>query len=186
MRNLKVTAENVDQTLFNIFSELGYDGASMEVLANATGLKKASLYHRFPNGKKEMALHVLNNSEHFLEENVVKIAADHAIKPEERLKKVIGVIDQVYNGGASNCLLRTLSVGTDSAYFKDAVNKCFDQMTTGFESIALDLGVDPATAKIKARDINLLIQGSLVMAGATDDKSYFKNTLTKIPVYLTA
>jgi TetR/AcrR family transcriptional repressor of lmrAB and yxaGH operons len=186
MRNLKVTAENVDQTLFNIFSELGYDGASMEVLANATGLKKASLYHRFPNGKKEMALHVLNNSEHFLEENVVKIAADHAIKPEERLKKVIGVIDQVYNGGASNCLLRTLSVGTDSAYFKDAVNKCFDQMTNGFESIALDLGVDPATAKTKARDINLLIQGSLVMAGATDDKSYFKNTLTKIPVYLTA
>ena len=186
MRNQKVTSENVDQILFDTFSALGYDGTSMEILAKASGLKKASLYHRFPNGKKEMALHVLSNSEQFLHENVVKIAAEHDVAPEIRMKKVIDVIDQIYDGGANNCLLRTLSVGTDSDFFKGAVNKCFDQLSEGFENIALDLGNEPETAKSKAKDVNLLIQGSLVMAGATSDKSYFKNTLAKIPAFISA
>jgi TetR/AcrR family transcriptional repressor of lmrAB and yxaGH operons len=186
MRNQKVTPESVDQTLFDTFSALGYDGTSMEILASATGLKKASLYHRFPKGKKEMALHVLDNAEHYLEENLVKTAADTTMKPALRLKNAIETINEIYNGGASNCLLRTLSVGTDSQYFKEAINKCFKHISDGFELIAIDLGIEPETAKLKARDINLLIQGSLVMAGATSDRSYFKNTLAKIPDFLTA
>ena len=186
MRSQKVASKDVDQTLFDTFSALGYDGASMEVIAKATGLKKASLYHRFPGGKKEMALHVLANSEEFLKEHVVKTANDRSHKPAERLKKAIEVIDQIYHGGAANCLLRTLSIGTDSDFFKSAVNKCFDQLSNGFEAIAIDSGVEPGIARNRAKDINLLIQGSLVMAGATGDKSIFKNTLKKIPAFLTA
>jgi len=41
--------------LTDVFRNVGYDGASLAVLADATGLKKASLYHRFPGGKEQMA-----------------------------------------------------------------------------------------------------------------------------------
>lgn len=34
--------------------ELGYRGVSMEALARAVGIKKASLYHHFPGGKEEI------------------------------------------------------------------------------------------------------------------------------------
>jgi TetR/AcrR family transcriptional repressor of lmrAB and yxaGH operons len=184
MRTQKVDSENVDLKLFETFSELGYDGASMEVLARATGLKKASLYHRFPNGKKEMAQHVLRIVEAWIQQNIVSVSANKKLNPEDRLKKVIASIDDLYNGGANNCLLRTLTIGTDADTFKETVRNCFGLLEDSFTAIAIDLGLSPKAAEQQAKLIILLIQGSLVLAGATGDKNYFKNSLDKIPTLL--
>jgi TetR/AcrR family transcriptional repressor of lmrAB and yxaGH operons len=186
MRTVKVEPENVDQKLFETFSKLGYDGASMELLSNATGLKKASLYHRFPKGKKEMAQHVLTMVKQWIEDSVVAVAGNKQLKAETRLKKVMASVNELYNGGANNCLLRTLSIGPDAETFKGEVSECFDLVADGFAAIAVDLGNSPTTAKEKAKNINLLIQGSLVLAGATGDKAYFKNSISQIPVLLAA
>ena len=59
MANLKYSQNDVIQSLLEVFRKVGYDGASLQQLANATGLKKSSLYHRFPEGKKQMAEEVL-------------------------------------------------------------------------------------------------------------------------------
>jgi TetR/AcrR family transcriptional repressor of lmrAB and yxaGH operons len=185
MRTQKVDPDDVDLKLFETFSELGYDGASMELLAQATGLKKASLYHRFPNGKKEMAKHVLSIVEEWIKQNIVSVAANKKLKPEARLKKVIASIDELYNGGANNCLLRTLTVGSDSEEFKENVRSCFDLLADGFTDIAIDFGLSPKEAKQRVRFVNLIIQGSLVLAGATGDKGYFRNGLAKISALLT-
>lgn len=184
MRTQKVEPENVDKKLFETFSKLGYDGASMEILAEATGLKKASLYHRFPKGKKEMALHVLKFVEQWILESVVSIAQDQKIKAATRIKKIVAAINELYKGGANNCLLRTLSVGTDTDAFKENIQRCLDLMTDGFAAISVDLGNSVAVAKEKSKQINLLLQGSLVMAGATGDLSYFKNVLSRVPSLL--
>ena len=184
MRTQKVDPENVDLKLFEIFSELGYDGASMELLAQATGLKKASLYHRFPDGKKGMALQALKIVEQWIQTNIVDLSADNELKPEAKLNRAIKAVHQLYNGGANNCLLRTLSVGTDAAAFKAAVSNSFSLLAGGFTNIAIELGLPPKTAAEKARQINLSIQGSLVLAGATGDKSYFEDALAHIPALL--
>jgi TetR/AcrR family transcriptional repressor of lmrAB and yxaGH operons len=184
MPTQKVNPENVDRKLFETFRKLGYDGTSMEILAQATGLKKASLYHRFPKGKKEMALHVLNIVEHWIDENIFSVSSNNKIKPEIRLKKMITAIDELYNGGTNNCLLRTLSIGTDADAFKDSVHRCFNLLADGFATVSIDLGNSPAVAKEKGENLNLLLQGSLVMAGATGDVSYFKNLLSKLPSLL--
>ena len=55
MAHPKYTHSEVIGNLMHVFRTVGYDGASLSELASPTGLKKASLYHRFPNGKKEMA-----------------------------------------------------------------------------------------------------------------------------------
>lgn len=184
MRTQKVNQENVDQKLFETFSELGYDGASMELLSQATGLKKASLYHRFPKGKQEMAQHVLQIVEAWIQKNIVSVAGNNKIKPETRLKKAITSINELYNGGANNCLLRTLSIGTDADAFKQNVSNCFNLLADGFTGIAVDLGSSLDAAKKKAKQVNLLVQGSLVLAGATGDKTYFTDSLTQIPALL--
>jgi len=56
MRPKKVLDETILKGLAEVFRSKGYEGASLKDLSEATGLKKASLYHRFPNGKSEMAL----------------------------------------------------------------------------------------------------------------------------------
>lgn len=186
MRTQKVNSENVDLKLFKTFSELGYDGASMEALAKATGLKKASLYHRFPNGKKEMAKHALEIVEQWILQYIVAESANKNVPATARLKKMIDSIDELYNGGANNCLLRTLSVGTDADTFKEGVTNCFNLLADGFTDIAIDMGISPDKAKQNAKLINLTIQGSLVLTGATGDNSYFKNSLDMIPELLAA
>jgi AcrR family transcriptional regulator len=186
MRTQKVDPENVDLKLFETFSKLGYDGASMELLAQATGLKKASLYHRFPNGKIEMAQHALSIVEEWIQQNIVAVSANKKLKPEARLKKAISAIDELYNGGANNCLLRTLTVGPDAEAFKEHVSNCFNLLADGFTDIAVDLGLSPKAAKQQAKIVTLLIQGSLVLAGATGDITYFKNSLAKIPALFAA
>ena len=45
--------------LAETFKDVGYEGASLSVLSDATGLKKSSLYHRFPDGKAQMAQEVM-------------------------------------------------------------------------------------------------------------------------------
>lgn len=186
MRAQKVDPENVDQKLFELFSELGYDGTSMELLAQATGLKKASLYHRFPEGKKGMALQALKIVEGWIQTNIVDLSVNKELKPEAKLSKAIDAVSELYNGGANNCLLRTLSVGTDAAVFKATVSNCFSLLAEGFTNIAVELGLSPKDATEKARQINLSIQGSLVLAGATGDRSYFEDALARIPELLRA
>jgi len=186
MRTQKVNPENVDLKLFETFSELGYDGASMEALAKATGLKKASLYHRFPNGKKEMAKHALEIVEQWILQHIVAESANKNVRASARLKKMITSVDELYNGGANNCLLRTLSIGTDADAFKESVTNCFNLLADGFADVAVELGVSADKAKQNAKLINQTIQGSLVLTGATGDKSYFKNSLERIPELLTA
>ncbi|TSJ42997.1 TetR/AcrR family transcriptional regulator [Mucilaginibacter corticis] len=184
MRNNKVDPENVDQKLFEIFRSVGYDGASMESLSQATGLKKASLYHRFPNGKQEMAQHVLKNVEQWINDNIVTVLADKAISPSIRLKKAISSLGKLYNNGANNCLLRTLSIGPDAGIFKETVTHCFNLITQSFTELLIEAGLPGSEAKKKANLINPLLQGALVLSGATGDNSHFENCLDNIGQFL--
>ena len=47
-------------TLTGLFRDRGYDGTSLSLIMKATGLVKASLYHRFRGGKEEMAETVMD------------------------------------------------------------------------------------------------------------------------------
>ena len=42
-----------------VFRAHGYEGATLSVITEATGLGKGSLYHFFPGGKEELAAAVL-------------------------------------------------------------------------------------------------------------------------------
>ena len=45
--------------LLGVFRRYGYEGASLTRISAATGLKRSSLYYRFPGGKPEMVGAVL-------------------------------------------------------------------------------------------------------------------------------
>src|SRR5687767_7960924 len=53
-----VSDKELLERLTGVFRRHGYDGASLSVIAAATGLQRSSLYHRFPGGKEQMAAEV--------------------------------------------------------------------------------------------------------------------------------
>ena len=50
-----ISYKDLVDKLTEIFCEYGYDGTSLTILSQNTGLGRASLYYHFPGGKEEMA-----------------------------------------------------------------------------------------------------------------------------------
>ncbi|MCH8014302.1 MAG: helix-turn-helix transcriptional regulator, partial [Candidatus Dadabacteria bacterium] len=84
-RHKQIDNETLIRKLTQVFRDYGYEGASLTNLSKATGLKKASLYHRFPGGKEEMAIEVLNKAGKWIEENIVS-PLNSNLKPEKKIK----------------------------------------------------------------------------------------------------
>jgi len=95
MRPQKVTNQNLIEGLMSVIQSKGYNGSSLNDLANSTGLQKASLYHRFPKGKKEITSAVLTYVEQWVDINIVELLSDKERNPNEKLKIVIENIESV-------------------------------------------------------------------------------------------
>ena len=77
--------EAVIKQLSAVFRTHGYDGTTLSLLSEATGLVKASLYHYFPKGKQDMALAVIQNrTELFKREVIEPIDPDLDMRQQDR------------------------------------------------------------------------------------------------------
>jgi len=184
MAVIKVFPGDVDKKLAEVFTLYGYDGASMEFLSRATGLKKASLYHRFPGGKKEMALHVLSNIETWFRENFDAVIQKTELPIDLRLQKALESISTLFSDGDRNCPLRMLSAGSESSTFQEPIARCFTIIKEGFMKIGTENGLSQKVAEAKATDAIIDIQGSLILSRAMNDNQIFRTSLAAIPELL--
>lgn len=179
MAHPKYTHSEVIGNLMHVFRTVGYDGASLSELASATGLKKASLYHRFPNGKKEMAEVVLAFVDEWINEKMTQVLHGEG-SPESRLRKVFSNIDELYNGGKNPCLLESLAAGSGLPFFQASIGKSFEVISKGFAQLAKDFGFSPKQAEKMGMDTLIKIQGALVVSQGMGDFDIFKNTLSDL------
>jgi len=177
MRPQKVSDNEVLTGLSKVFRSNGYEGASIKDLAEATGLKKASLYHRFPNGKEEMAEAVLNHIDQWVEKHIFQALTDESLSPQLRLKKGLTKISTLYNGGEEACIFRALSMREGLALFEEQVNSGMKQWIAAFQKVGLALGLSSTKAKENALQALINIQGSLVVAKGMNDIKIFEKTL---------
>ena len=167
------------EKLFEAFRELGYDGASLVQLSEVTGLKKASLYHRFPEGKGQMVQAVLDYADQWVQANVIEALVAEG-DPPARLSKALKGLEQLYAGGQKTCILRALSVSSDNNLFRERLDRSFAAQIRGFRQLALDFGWEPEEAQWVAERAVIQIQGALVLARARQDVSFFTRTLQDI------
>ncbi|MDW3194541.1 MAG: TetR/AcrR family transcriptional regulator [Cytophagales bacterium] len=179
MAKQKYSKEELLTNLFEVFRQCGYDGASMEVLAKATGLRKSSLYHRFPGGKEQMAQEVLQTVAQWIKTHVVAVA-HLAIPVEEKLDKVMRHLFELYDGGKKSCILRSMSTESGLEKFGDLIRGTFQDLHDGFKSLALEFGKEEPEADKLAREAILKIQGSLVVGKGMGEPQLFQETLNGI------
>jgi TetR/AcrR family transcriptional repressor of lmrAB and yxaGH operons len=179
MARVKVEPDLVLERLMHIFRSVGYDGASMAELASATGLKKASLYHRFPKGKAEMATAVLDHVVEWGDSQIFGVLFSE--KPAaERLDEALDSIYNFYEGGRLACILRALSHGTSAEIFKNRIADIFQRWITAFTHLATDLGHDSIAAERLGKSALITIQGSLILAQTLEKPALFKEALNDI------
>ena len=180
MRPRTVEDTEMLQGLMQVLRSKGYDGASLSQLAAATGLKKASLYHRFPGGKKEMTEAVLSFVEQWINEYVVQVLTNPDLKPETRLKQTLKSIDELYESGNQLCLLRSLSTDSGLALFGAQISRCISIWEDAFIQLGISLSLDPIESKQLATQNLVEIQGSLIIAKSMQEPKVFAQTLNQI------
>ena len=176
MAHPKYSQDEVVGKIMQVFRTVGYDGASLAQLAKATGLQKASLYHRFPGGKKEMAEVVLAFVDNWIANNMTKVLYGEG-SAETRLRKVFANIDALYTGGENPCVLESLAAGSGLPFFQGTIGKSFQNISKGFAHLAKDFGFAPKMARKIGLETLIRIQGALVVSQGTGDFTIFKDTL---------
>ncbi len=175
----KISDEDVLDALQGVFQRHGYAGTSMSLIAEASGLGRASLYHRFPGGKLEIALAVLEGAAAWVEEHVLTPLRS-AAPPRERVAEMGRQISMLYEGGRRSCLLDALALGDSETVLRDRVQEATEAWADALARTLRDAGLAPDEARVRAEDGLVAIQGSLVLARALRDQGPFLRTVASM------
>ncbi|MGA8482049.1 MAG: hypothetical protein WB696_29115 [Chthoniobacterales bacterium] len=82
---------------------------------------------------------------------------------------MLRALDSLYAGGKSPCVLGNLLVGEARHLYQRQLRSTFSAWVEGLEQFGLEAGLSRRTARERAEDLVLQIQGALVLSGGLDD-----------------
>lgn len=168
------------KALIRAFRRHGYEGASLSALSQETGLIKASLYHRFPGGKEQMASAALEAAErHFRTQVLSPLVMD--ISHRRRLAKMIDRLKDFYADGRLACLLDTLSLQDSPKPVVERARETVKALISALTNFAQSGGLSSAEAKLAAEEALVQIEGSLVLCRVTGETLPFERALRRLP-----
>jgi len=177
----KVVAERADvlPVLAEVFREHGYDGASLSLISQATGLGRGSLYHFFPGGKEEMADAVLHDIDAWFRARVFKPLRT-ATDPHEGIALMMEAVEMYFRSGQRICLVGAFALGDARDRFADQVRDYFAAWTDALADALRRAGHHPPEATGLAEETVGAIQGALVLARALGDSGAFSRALARV------
>lgn len=180
----KVNDEEFAARALEVFRNYGYEGTSLQRLAQATGLEKASFYYRFPGGKRDIVLAVAAHVDRWFRENVLEPLEGSGM-PSERVQLVARRLRTFYGDGNRPCVLDTLSLTGGPPELQSALADALRGWLSAFTAIARESGLPRALAERRARQSLIDIEGSLVLARVLKDPAIFLRTLAGLAALLT-
>ena len=173
------TRTDLLSAIAQVFEAQGYDGATLNALAAATGLGKASLYHHFPGGKPEMAAILLRGAVAALEKN----AYSHLSVPgpaRQRLAAFIdGFRDYVAHGERA-CLVTILAQGSLGAVHGGEVAARFTDWQARLAVVYEEAGLKPKAARRAAAELLACLYGSLLLTRLGNDPDCFRRQARRL------
>ena len=178
--------ETLTAQLVDIFFEFGFDGTSLSIISERTGLGRASIYHHFPGGKTEMARAVLEYADRWGEEHVRQLVADPQRSPSERLQQLLHNLDVVHHRPEQLSPANAFVLGAARADFAPHVQWHFHGLVWLMTELMQACGLSATTARRRAWEYRMLWEGGLVCARVLGDMSLFRSVMQRMPSYLLA
>ncbi|HWS32736.1 MAG TPA: TetR/AcrR family transcriptional regulator [Actinoplanes sp.] len=177
-----ISEEELLARLAEVFRHAGYDGASLTALSAASGLQRASLYHRFPDGKPGMAAAVLDAVERRFE--VILDPLTSQDDPEMAVAEMARRVGRFYHDGRLGCVLDTMTLRGAPDGIRTRAAGLATSWLAAMTGIAQRAGADPADAARRAKAALVSIEGALVVSRVLADPAEFQHTLTDLPSIL--
>ncbi len=162
--------------LAEVFRAPGYEGATLALIIDATGLGKGSLYNCFPGGKEEMAREVLAHIDSWFAAEIFVPLRDCA-DPAAGIHAMFAAVDSYFRSGQRVCLVGVVALGAARDLFADAVRDYFAAWIDALAAALRRRGDGKVLARRKAEATVLEIQGALVLTRALGDPGVFARTL---------
>jgi AcrR family transcriptional regulator len=179
MTRLATTRAAVIPAIAEAFRQHGYQGTSMSILQEASGLGRGSLYNFFPGGKDEMAVAVLEDIDAWFLHEVFQPLGDagdagsqHALAG---VTTMLDTVERYFQSGQRVCLPGAFALGQERDRFADRVQGYFADWTAGLTRTLSIAGVYAAPET--ALRILAAIQGAIVLTRALHDPTAFRTVL---------
>lgn len=180
----KITDAQLTDALTHVFQTYGYEGATLSRISQATGLQRASLYHRFPGGKEAMARFVLAGADELFAGELLAPLGESG-DPKARVREMANRLAGFYDGGRRSCLLDTLSLGDSDEVLRPGIGASIRAWIGAMAGLAREAGLAEPEAQRRAEEALVRIQGSLVVARSTGDPGVVERTFESLPALLT-
>jgi TetR/AcrR family transcriptional regulator, lmrAB and yxaGH operons repressor len=178
MARILVERGDAVPALTEVFREHGFDGASLSLISQASGLGKGSLYHFFPGGKEEMAGVVLADIDKWFEDNIFRpLRADD---PTSAIRLMIENVADYFRSGRRACLVGAFALNDTRDRFAVSIRDYFTRWIDSLFRALVRAGMEEKVAALRAEDAVLSIQGALVLSRALNSEGVFARALERI------
>lgn len=180
-RPVKDSNEAILTRAIGVFRAAGYDGASLSRLSEAAELKRASLYHRFPGGKEEIAAETLKALSRWVDAQVI-----HPLRrpgdPRKRLEAAATAFDALFDNGRDASIISLFgSPDTTPAPLVEGVQNLLLGMIGAIGAVLEEAGFSADDARTRAVRGVILIEGAVAVARTFRDPAPFRATLASWP-----
>lgn len=179
MARARLSDEELAERALTLFRNFGYEGTSLNRLAEATGLEKASLYYRFPGGKDAILMAAVQGVIAWFEANIFEPLRQPGLLAH-RVEAVVGRLREFYGDGTKPCVLDTLSLRGGTPELQSALQGALAEWLRAFAGVAVEAGFTPGEAERRAEQAVISIEGSLVLARVTGNSGFFLGSLADL------
>jgi TetR/AcrR family transcriptional repressor of lmrAB and yxaGH operons len=165
----------------DLFRTYGFEGVSLKMLSDKTGLEKASLYYRHPAGKDQIVTTVAESVAGWFESNIFEVLDG---TPRARISLVAERLEEFYSSGLKASILDVLSIQSGPEELRVVLRKMTQRWIDTFTKIATESGLDAVDARSRAEEALIRIEGSLILARTVGSGAAFKRTLKLLPALL--
>lgn len=177
MAHQKIDNLSLINALLDVFRLYGYEGATLSRLSKATGLKKSSLYHRYPEGKDDIVSAIVNHVSEQFQEYIIEPLLNNKVKPDKRFGQMICSINEYYDNGKKNCILNVLNLGEISLDVKEKLKHDYQNWLSVLIKLGEEAGMSNEEATLKSKHFLIAVEGSLVIQRITNDVDTFKESM---------
>jgi len=177
MAHQTIDDTSLAESLFEVFRNHGYEGTTISQLSEATGLKKSSLYHRFPAGKDDMAKAVVLYVSQLLHDKVIEPLLNNNESPEVRFNNMILALKEFYVSGKKNCLLNVLNLGEQKSEINALLNGGYNMWLNALTKLAQATGMNHQEAVARSQRFLIVVEGTLVVQRLTNNSRTFSQSM---------
>jgi len=173
----KIKREEIVKRAIRLFLIGGYDDTSMAQLAEACGIRKASLYHHFPS-KDALALAAIEQTHDHFRDHIFAIARREDMDASQRLHALGEAIFTFFVGREGGCLMGNfvLALADRAPHLQVPLRTYFDDWAAAIAHI-LTPRHGPVHARALAFDVLARIQGGIMMMRLYQDAQHLRRAI---------